>query len=397
MSNKRTMLFSATNVHELVNPAEWLWDEEQPYLALRRGRTWYCRVPGKRGQKPYPIGTTAELDPSDARIKVREHRRDALKGINTRAEEAEKVAKVANARTLAQAADAYLARIKDGGKIGAKQYSTHERYLTGEYFRPLHDRPLERIERENVTDRLDYIRETGIEGGKASKNAASGARGSLDMLFKYAIAQGWAEKNPVDGTINPAPRKDAVERQRVLTDDELATVWKATSDATDAYRVIRLLILLGNRLEEVVGMKWSELKAGVWTIPVEDGRNKNRTVRRLPLPAAALEILEATPKVESRDRVFDVTSRNVRRVASLLGVPGWRLHDLRRTMRTGLTRLGILDEIAELCIGHKREKLVRTYSVDDRLAEQAMAFGRWANKVTGAEPPDNVVELSRAA
>ena len=65
-------------------------------------------------------------------------------------------------------------------------------------------------------------------------------------------------------------------------------------------------------------------------------------------------------------------------------------------MRTGLTRLGILDEIAELCIGHKREKLVRIYSVEDRLEEQANALARWADKVTGKPAPANVVPLRAA-
>src|SRR5262245_15832604 len=89
---KRTMLFTTTNIRSLVDPPEWIWDEEQPHLALRRGRTWYCRVPGKRGQKPYPIGTTAELEPSAARIRVRRDREAKLDGGDARAERADQAA-----------------------------------------------------------------------------------------------------------------------------------------------------------------------------------------------------------------------------------------------------------------------------------------------------------------
>jgi len=388
---KRTMQFTAANVRDLIDPAEWLWDEEQNGLALRRGRTWYARLPGR---DPYPIGTAAELDPSDARIRVREDRRRALDGVDARSERAAQAAQAVHRRTLAQAAGEYLATRR--GKVSAAMYRAHERYLTGEYLRPLHGRELGTISRGDVADRFRFIERYGVEGGKPSKNAASGARGSLCEVYKFAIAQGWATTNPVDGTINPAPRKDAIERQRTLTDDELAAVWKATDSNQDEHRIIRLLALLGNRLEEVVGMAWSELDAGVWTLAAE--RTKNREARRIPLPEAARAILADIARVDGRDRVFDVTGRNVRRVASLIeGVSGWRLHDLRRTMRTGLTRLGVIDEIAELCIGHKREKLVRTYSVEDRLDEQAVAFTRWADKVAGKPALDNVVPIRTAA
>jgi len=387
------MQFTAANVRNLVNPAEWLWDEEQEGLALRRGRTWYCRIPGgKRGQKPYPIGTIAELDPSDARIRVREDRRAALGGIDAKAERAAQVAQSVHRRTLTKAADEYLAWRR--GKLSAGMFRAHERYLTGEYLRPLHNRELGQISRGDVAERFRFIEQYGIESGKPSKNAASGARGSLCEVYRYAIAQGWTKTNPVDGTINPAPRKDAVERQRTLTDDELATIWIGTANPTDEARIIRLLILLGNRLEEVVGMRWSELKDGIWTLPAE--RTKNRETRRIPLSEPARQILDSIAKVEGRDRIFDATSRNVRRVATRLDVANWRLHDLRRTMRTGLTRLGIIEEIAELCIGHKRKKLVRIYSVEDQLDKQRPAFAQWADKVTGKPAPDNVVVLRPA-
>jgi integrase len=387
---RHDVLLTTDAIRDLVNPPEWIWDTEQDGLALRRGFTWYCRVPG---QRPYPIGTMAALDLSAARLRVRRDLEADLDGVDARAERKERAEQSVHRRTLAQASGEYLAA--RCGKVSAAMYRAHERYLTGEYFRPLHGRELGKISRGDVAERFRFIQQYGVEGGKPSKNAASGARGSLSEVYKFAIAQGWTKANPVDGTINPAPRKDAVERQRVLADEEVAAVWAATAGAQDEHRVIRLLALLGNRLEEVVGLQWSELKAGVWTLPAE--RTKNRESRRIPLPAVAREILAGVPRVEGRDRVFDCTGRNVRRVATMLGVANWRLHDLRRTMRTGLTRLGVLDEVAELCIGHKREKLVRIYSVEERLGEQAKAFERWADKVTGKPAPDNVIALSRAA
>jgi len=387
---RNDMLLTTAAIRDLISPQEWIWDTEQDGLALRRGRTWYCRIPGK---KPYPIGTTAALDPSAARVRVKRDLEADLDGRNARAERAEQAAQAEHRRTLSQAAGEYLtARL---GKVSAAMYRAHERYLTGEYLRPLHDRELSTISRGDVAARFRFIEQYGIDGGKPSKNAARGARCSLHGVYKFAIAQGWATSNPVDGTIDPAPTKDAVERQRVLSDEELATVWVGTANPTDAHRVIRLLILLGNRLEEVVGMRWSELEGDMWTLPAE--RTKKRKARRIPLPAAAVEILAGVPRVDGRDRVFDVTGRNVRRVAATLGVTDWRLHDLRRTMRTGLTRLGVIDEIAELCIGHKRDKLLRTYSVDERLGEQAKAFERWADKVTGKPVPANVVPIRAAA
>jgi Arm DNA-binding domain/Phage integrase central domain len=133
--------------------------------------------------------------------------------------------------------------------VRPRTYGEIVRYLTGHFFKPLHNIPIDQITRKDVAARLTKIT---LENGSIT---ASRARIALSGFYAWAMGQGLAEANPVIGTTRP---QEAKPRERVLDDDELARVWKACSD--DAFgKVIRLLILTGARRAEVGGMRWSEL------------------------------------------------------------------------------------------------------------------------------------------
>src|SRR5262249_33575970 len=101
------------------------------------------------------------------------------------------------------------------------------------------------------------------------------------------------------GTRKPPEPKQG---EHVLSNAELAKLWNACGD-DDHGRILKLLILLGSRRQEVGGMRWSEfdLDAGTWTLPVE--RSKNHRSHTIVLPPAALAIIEAVPRT-SRDHLF---------------------------------------------------------------------------------------------
>jgi integrase len=300
--------------------------------------------------------------------------------------------------TLGVVADRYLAA--KCHLMTARTYRAAARYFAT-HWKPLRTRPADSIRRAEIAVRLQEL----IEGH--GRMAAARARGHLSAVYSWAMAEGLAESNPVIGTNNPSA--GVPPRDRTLTDRELAAIWAGCLD-DDFGRIIKLLVLLGCRREEVGAMKWSEidLDTGVLTLPSE--RVKNRKPLSLPLSAIALGILRSQPRRENRAYVFGdrgagfsgwsyaTMSLHARLTAAGPALAPWRLHDLRRTMRSGLGRLGVPPHIAELAIGHARRGIEATYDHYDYRAEIAQALERWAGHVLDIveNRPSKIVPLSGA-
>ena len=133
----------------------------------------------------------------------------------------------------------------------------------------------------------------------------------------------------------------------------------------------RLLTLLGTRVHETLQAKWSDidLSAATWTDPAEITKPNRAFV--IYLPTQAVGMLQALPRWQGIDYVFSPNGRSApgrhlntaaENVVKAAGVKGWTPHDLRRTFRSGLDRLGIEPHVAELCLNHARPALERTYS-----------------------------------
>ena len=123
--------------------------------------------------------------------------------------------------------------------------------------------PLAAIKRAHVAARLAEIaRDNG-------PFAANRARAALSALFTWAIGEGFADDNPVAGTHRPT---EEIARDRVLTDAEVALVWRH-SGSGDYGAIVRLLLLTACRRDEVGAMAWSEMQGSTWSIPRERTKN----------------------------------------------------------------------------------------------------------------------------
>jgi len=226
----------------------------------------------------------------------------------------------------------------------------------------------------------------------------------------HAEAVGWVEMAmlPRKGLATLAPA--VAPRKRVLSDDELKAVWAASTTIAPKMRVfIRLLVLTAARAMEVADIAIGEvdLDAARWQIP--EGRAKNHQAISLPLGAVALaELAVVWPKKETPPEWMPLRVRGFSKLKTQLdeasGVSGWRWHDLRRTARTGMTRLGVPRDHAEATLNHVsgRSQLERTYDRHDYADEIIAASLRWQRHVEslvtpprGAEPLDNITPLRR--
>jgi integrase len=242
----------------------------------------------------------------------------------------------------------------------------------------------------------------------AARPRGPGATASLFRVVSSFV--GWLD---VVGLLspNPLPRRaqstlaPAVKpRTRVLDDAELATVWRASEGLPRKGRVFtRLLLLNGVRRSEAAGIAAGEVDraAAAWVIP--STRAKNRAKRVVALSGLALaEIATVWPAIETRPH-FRLLGRTgstplsgfsalKRRLDALAPIPSWDWHDLRRTCRTGLARLGVDDATAEAAIGHLsgRSPLVRVYDQHRREAEAAEALLRWQQYIAVLVAPETM-------
>jgi integrase len=308
------------------------------------------------------LGNAANLPFASAKAAYESHLGDKAKGINPAqqnrdAQEKERAAVLAAkaakaAKTLSGHAEQYLKWKERIAK--PRSYDETKRLLEKDYWKPLHDLPLKEIDRGMVATRLGEI---------ARRNGAvpaSHARIALSSFFKWAIGEGLCDANPVIGTNRPkTPRA----RKRVLTDAELAAIWKAAPE-TDYGRIVRLLMLTGQRRDEIGSLRWSEIdeSAKLITLPPERLKNGNRDdadPHAVPLSKDALAVLAAVHHRAKRDLVFGEGeggfsgwSAAKQRLDAASGVKDWRLHDLRRTAATRMADSGIAPHIIEAVLNH---------------------------------------------
>jgi integrase len=216
-------------------------------------------------------------------------------------------------------------------------------------------------------------------------------------------------ENPFEGLrLDPVPSRD-----RVLSDDELAAVWRATDGSGPYDAIIRMLILTGQRRDEVAAMTWNEISPDLltWTIPAI--RAKNSEMHIVPLSPQAQGILGATTRFKWRRERGELEVVFPGRVGSFSGfskakavldeasgVKNWRVHDLRRTVATNLQKLGMRLEVTEAVLNHvsgSRAGIVGIYQRHSWANEKRAALAAWGVHVeaivNGHEADGNVTVL----
>jgi integrase len=356
-------------------------------LRLRRGasgkvnRSWiaqYRRV----GTRRILIGNANVISAEAARTTAKKILAAVALGQDPQADRADRRAK--DQLTMRNVVTEYLDAKRD--EVRPRTLVEATRYLsTGTYFRPLHAMPIDAIKRKDIAPCLVAI------ARKNGSVTAARARASLSAFFTWAMQMGYIEANPVIGCVEP---EDSEGRERVLSNDELAAMWRVSGN--DEYgKIIKLLILTGARRAEIGGLRWSELDAdsGTWTLPAE--RSKNKHAHALPLPAAAWDIIDGVPHLAHRDQLFGVHAAEGftawgggkialdERLSGKMGEP-WTVHDIRRTVATRLGDLGVQPHIIETVLNHRgghKSGVAGTYNRSSYDREVRAALVLWADHV----------------
>ena len=376
------------------------WDDDLPGFGLRLraggNRSWVAQYRTADGRtRRTSIAIVAKLSPADARQAARKILAKVALGHDPQGEKAAQRQQAV--RTVRALIAAYLEAKQP--ELRPESFRVTKLYLTGPYFKALQVLAVIAVTRSDIAAAIRAIVRNH------STATAAAARRALSAFFAWCIAEGELANgaNPVDGSHRPA---DPTPRDRVLTDAELVEIWKAACQDDEPGKIIRLLILLGSRRQEIGGMRWSELDldAGTWTLPAE--RSKNRRAHTITLPPAALAIINSVPRT-SRDHLFGdraadgftAWSNAKADLDRRLGdaVKGWRLHDLRRSAATKMADIGIEPHVIEACLNHYSGHRAGVAGVYNRARyEQAtkLALVKWADHVLALaecrSPAENV-------
>jgi integrase len=337
--------------------------------AITRSYVYQYKIGGKHYRDR--LGHVGAITAKQARKMAGDRQHKLKDGINPKEAERAMHAR-STAPSLNDAVEQYLEAIattrRESTRPGAR------RYLRG-WQRKFGDRLL-----DEITPREAAAYLVTVKGDAAANRAAI----SLSAMYVWARQRHLCSTNPVTDV---AKRKLNDPRDRVLSDKELVAIWQATNGDQDYDRVVPLILLTGCRRNEIAQLKWSEVDLEAGTILIAKERSKNRIAHLVPLVVEAKTILAAQPR--TGDNVFGTGARGLNCFSyakqhldhRLQIAENWQLRDLRRTVRSGLSRLGVAPHVAEAVINHVPPKLIRTYDRYSYINEKREALERWASHI----------------
>jgi integrase len=401
-----------------------------------------ARYPGSKHPVPRALGAVGELTLEKARAKARKWREQIAAGIDPQEHEAEqrRAEERQRGNTFAVVAEAF---IRDK-VLGAKCYAEWQglEWATP----PQQHAPLERKGLEVARDiRRDLIPLWGrwpiakvtnrdIRDAIKAKMEAAPAQarnllGIIKRLFSWAVDEDCygLDASPADALKPGKLVGDKVSGQRILSDAELFALCRAAERTPYPHgSVYQVLILTALRLNEAADASWAEfdISQRIWTVPASRMKGKNGKARphAVPLTDELIEILQKLPRFKTGDYLFStafgekpvwmsdkvkkrIDKRMLRTLRALARQRGddpakikltpWTNHDIRRTVRSRLSRLKITEEAREAVLAHARPGIKGTYDLYDYLDEKREALTLWKAHLRSIvePPPTNVIQF----
>jgi integrase len=377
-------------------------DDNAPGLELRVSsdgrKSWSIRYTPKGGERQRETyGTYPAVKLANARQRASDIAAAAARGIDLPAsekrqrEERRKAEK--RPQTVAGLLDEYVDRYC---KPNQRRWTLTERMFESHVKPALGKVALVELRRGDIVELLD-----GLQNEKGLGAQVNRVRSQILAALNWAIEREYLDVNPAAAV---KKRKIETSRDRVLTDDELRAIWHAADSLPEPSRsLVMTWILTGQRRDEVRCMVWSEvnLSRALWTLPA--ARNKGKRDHEIPLSPAMVELLGALRRRGAP--VFTTDGRKPyagqKRLKAILdresGVAGWTLHDIRRTVATGLAALHVPQDTIDRVLNHAKGTLAGTYNRHQYADQKRKALDAWAERagyiVGEARDARNVVEM----
>jgi integrase len=253
--------------------------------------------------------------------------------------------------------------------------------------------------------------------------AANRVLSAVRAIFNWALRQGLVDANPAALVERPGTE---TRRERVLTADEIKALWAEFDKLGHPFAsFLAMALVIGQRRDEVAGMKWAEIKPRplpltdvnvtpvewVWTL--EGGRTKSGRAHVVPLSSLAMTALAELPRIgayvftsgghkpirgySKAKADLDKAVVATRKKAKAKDLPGWTIHDLRRTAATTMAQLGVARLTVDKVLNHADQGVTAIYDRHEYLLEKWRALEAWGQHLTSLMRPasdNNVVSLS---
>jgi integrase len=396
-------------------------------LVISRSWSVVYRVKGVGRLRRVTIGPYPAYSLADARTEAEEAVKIARRGDDP-AEQRKATAANAKAEaerdaveTVEAVVDEFVRRHLEAKKRAPRYIEETRRNFDLHVLPKWRGRTVASITRRDVATLLNGIADQG------KPIAANRTLAAVRAMFNWALRRGLVDANPAGLLDRPGAE---TRRERTLTGDELRVLWPQFAKLGFPFGdFFALALITGQRRDEVAGIRWSEIKAVAmpspdpavtpisWTWTLEADRTKGRRAHVVPLPTLATDLLAKLPRLgayvltttgdkpisgySKAKADLDEAVASVRKVAKAKDLPGWTIHDLRRTCATELARL----EIPRLTIGkllnHADQGVTAIYDRHEYLAEKRRAlevWGQYLHDLVNPSPADtNVVSLTSRA
>jgi len=415
MPKRNSLKLTDTHIQKMIKPPasgrREYFDSQVDNLCLRisasGNRSWciYYRLGGKN--RRYTIGNYPTYSIAEARVEANQIKKIVAKGddpvAERKVERAKRAAAMDAEKSLAAdsvdvMADLFITRYvqKNVRPATAKDYQSHFKV---DIIPSWGGRTVSTITRADISSLLDTVEDR-------APIQCNRVRATLSKWFNWMVERGALDVNPV---LSTKSRTKEVLRDRVLSEEELVSIWQASSNIGWPFGpIFQLLLLTAKRRGEVAGMYWDELnlKDQTWSIQPERSGTKQRQVSGrspkidvVPLSSHAVNLIKQFPRFGGNPLVFPSMSKNgtpvsgfsraCRRVSELSNVTNWRIHDFRATVRTNLSALGVRKEVADKVLNHVDNTTDgRHYDFYDYLPEKREALQLWANKLISTVDSD---------
>ncbi|MFC1844386.1 tyrosine-type recombinase/integrase [Thermodesulfobacteriota bacterium] len=263
-----------------------------------------------------------------------------------------------------------------------KSWREDERILNKDIIPIIGNLKIKDVKKRDLLKVIDTVTERG------KPVMANRVLACLNKMFNYAV-----ERDVLDVSYCQSIKKQGIEksRDRILSDKEIKKFWKALDNST-LHLMLKFLLVTAQRSSEVRLMKWDEINDDLWTIPSE--KSKNKKVHVVPLTDLAKKILaEVSPNKSKNKFVFssprkgkyfdkDALPKAMKKIVENLK---WKIlakpHDLRRTARSYMSKLGISPLIAGKILNHSDKGMSKVYDRHDYLKEKRAALNKWAKEL----------------
>lgn len=396
----------------------YLWDTVTQgfgaYVTPTGKVSWLVQrwVGGKGGKAVRSvIGNASAMTIDDAREMSAKRGVELSEGIDLSARKKatrERIKEELNASTVMECYETWYARHNTGNRYWAELNARVRSSLMALDKGNMSIRDVKKAHIRNLIETKEHKEESPV--------AARNLFAALRPFFRWCVEQEHITTSPVDGLTPPKPPKS---RDRVLSRSEVQLVWNASGKLAYPFKhFFRLLLLTGQRREEVAGMRLEELDLpnALWTIP--GSRTKNGKAHIVHLSSLALsaiaEALKHAPKGKTEKVTYVLsTTGDVpiggfskaktaldTKMAELNGialgldepkeVDDWRVHDFRRTITSHLAELGTPTDVADRILNHvtgTREGVKGVYQRYEFLPQRKTALEEWGDHIAALVEP----------